>query len=192
MPRFWTVTLTALLGAALVLVVILTGQNGGLRGDLEDLQYRNTRPQAGQYVPAFRGATLDGDSVTVVPGDPSARQVLAVFTTTCPYCEASVPAWNQLAEELGPEGVPVIGISLDSLQAAAAYGATHGLRYPVVRFPSRAIQHMYRGGWVPATLVIDGEGRVLHSRMGQLDSGIAMDSILAAVHWMPGTVAARR
>jgi hypothetical protein len=39
---------------------------------------------------------------------------------------------------------------------------------------------MYRAGWTPATLVIDGSGRILHVHMGALVDSIAIDAVLTA------------
>lgn len=175
----------ALAAATLILLVLLSQQNRQLRQTIQDLQYRTSRPEAGQFVPTFSAATLDGDSVRVVSGEPEDRQVLILFNTTCPHCLASVSGWNALHDRLATEGTQLIGISLDSLEKTRAYRKQHGLRYPVTHFPTQGLMRMYRGGWVPATLVLDGEGRVLYSRMGALTEAIAVDSVVAAVRWQP-------
>lgn len=182
----------AVAAAALVLVAMLAVQNGRLRTELADLRYRSIRPQAGQFVPSFVASALNGDTVRIVSGDTATRQVLLVFTTTCRYCEASIPVWNDVARRIGHQGATVVGISLDSLAHTRRYSDRHGLQYPVIRFGSEAYRRMYRANSVPITMVIDGGGRVIYARMGVVETDAAKDSILAAVRWRPSEGGGRR
>lgn len=178
--------------AALVLVTVLAVQNGRLRTEIADLRYRSIRPQAGQFVPAFVAPTITGDTVKIVSGDTATRQVLPVFTATCRYCEASVPAWNDLTHRVALEGGTVLGVSLDSLDQTRLYARQHRLEYPVIRFPSEAYRRMYHANTVPITMVIDGGGRVIYARMGVLEIDAAKDSVVAAVRWHPTGGGVRR
>ncbi len=62
------------------------------------VQFRD--PYVGMYVPAVTLPSVTGDSVLL--GGPSVGhvQILFVFTTTCQYCKASLPAWKRIASEL--------------------------------------------------------------------------------------------
>lgn len=190
--RVVRVIIPTVAAAALVLVAVLAVQNGRLRTELADLRYRSIRPQAGQFVPSFVASTTTGDTVKILSGDTASRQLLLVFTTTCPYCEASVPAWNDLARRVTPEGAVVLGISLDSLDQTRRYAEQHGLQYPVIQFPSEAYRRMYRANSVPITMVIDGGGHVIYARTGVVETDAAKDSILAAVRWRPSEGGGRR
>ncbi len=190
--RATRLVLLAVAAAALVLVAVLAVQNRRLRAQFADLRYRSIRPQAGDFVPTFVASTLNGDTVRIVSGDTATRQVLLVFTTTCRYCEASVPAWNDLARSAALLGDHVIGISLDSLDQTRRYAQQRGLRYPVIRFPSEAYRRMYRANSVPIAMVIDGGGRVIYARMGVVETDAARDSIRAAVRWRPSEGGGRR
>ncbi len=190
--RVVQLVVSVLAAAGLVLVAVLAVQNGRLRAELADLRYRSIRPQAGQFVPAFVAATITGDTVRILSGDTASRQLLLVFTTTCPYCEASVPAWNDLARRAALQGAAVLGISLDSLDQTRRYAQQHGLQYPVIQFPNEAYRRMYRANTVPITMVIDGSGHVIYARMGVVETEAAKDSILAAVRWRPSEGGGRR
>lgn len=163
---------------ALVLVALLALQNQSLKADLEDLRYRSVRSSAGEYVPSFGAVTMAGDTLQVVTGRPGASQVLAMFTTTCASSRASIPAWNRLADLLAARGSALIGIALDSKESVQEVRGTWDLRFPVVEFPDEPTRRMYRGGWVPATIVVDGEGGTLYVRMGTLEDPAHVDSIL--------------
>lgn len=174
--------LPAALLLAVILVVILGIQLRDVRRQYGDFIQRATTPHAGVYVPAARLVSLTGDTVVVGDAPTGRRQVLLVFTTTCPYCRASLPAWKQLAAAAtGAPGAPeVIGVSLDSAAATERYVGEHHLPMPVVRFEPGRLQSLFRARRVPLIIVIDGRGRVLYGRTGVLSDPAAVDSVLRA------------
>ncbi|HEX2188136.1 MAG TPA: TlpA disulfide reductase family protein [Longimicrobiaceae bacterium] len=176
------------LTAAAALVVVLSLKVRDLNDRYGQLLERATRPYAGMWVPTFRTSTLDGAPVTVGESPGAGRQVLFVFTTTCPYCKTTLPAWDAIAAELDTvRSVPVAvyGISLDSADVTRRYAAANRLPFPVVRFPEDKLAAIYRAQTVPLTLVLDERGRTIHSRLGEMTERAAIDSVLAAVRWKP-------
>jgi hypothetical protein len=111
--------LSTALVLALTLVVVLGHRLDALGEHYQQLQMLASRLHAGSVVPAFRAATLRGDSLTIGEAEgPDTRQVLFVLTTTCPYCRATLPVWVRLADSLTRlpnHSIQVIAISLDSL-----------------------------------------------------------------------------
>ena len=176
------------------LVVVLATQNRALHHELNDLRLRQHTLQTGLFVPAFRTATLAGDSVTVGQAAAGGYQVLFMFTTTCPHCLATLPAWRRIAEAVGAgplAGVQVLGISLDGASATGGYVAEHRLTFPVLTFPDNKTARLYRADEVSVTVVLDPDGRVILGRPGGLTDA-AVDSILAAVSDRPsGNVTVR-
>lgn len=178
------VALSTALVLALGLVVILGRRLDALGAEYHKVRRLASRLHAGSVVPAFRAATLDGDSVTIgeAPG-PDTRQVLFVLTTTCPYCKATLPVWARIADSLNRlpnHAIQVIAISLDSVEATRRYVAENGLAYPVVTFPTPKLKRLYRAGTIPETVVLDKDGRVLHARTGLLTVPAVLDSIYKA------------
>jgi peroxiredoxin len=171
----------ATVAIAAILVVILAMRVRTLNRVNEDLYRRLSRPHAGMFVPAFSSSTTDGGVVSV--GSPRAgRQVLFVFTATCPYCRASIPAWTRIGADLEAargRGAAV-GVSLDPPDTTRAYATRHALRYPVAVFPDGRTAALYRAGSVPVTMVVDSTGRVVYARIGELNEGPAADSVRAA------------
>ena len=51
---------------------------------------------------------------------------------------------------------------------------------PVLRFPEEKLRYLYRANGVPQVIVLDHEGRVIHTRPGELEEGAALDSLFAA------------
>jgi peroxiredoxin len=174
---------TAALAVACLLVSVLGFQNRALRREVRHLRFQDGIPHEGLVVPAFRAATLTGDSVTIGGMEPGGRQVLFFFNTTCPYCLRSLPAWKMIATQVRAVGAPpidVFGVALDSLEPARRYVAEHQMQFPVVRFPNTRIAAVYRATGVPITVVLDHEGNVLYGHGGPVVPGPVVDSILSA------------
>lgn len=186
------------LAIAAALVGTLALQNRRLAARYAALYERTLRPQPGIYMPTVRAVTLEGDTVTLGEAAEGERQVLFVFTTTCPYCQATVPAWNRIAgilDTLSAHQVAVFGLVVDSPDVAAAFAAEHGLRFPVVRFTRSKDRVLYRTGRVPETRVLDSYGRIVYAWAGVLETDAAVDSVIAAARGVtargPGAADAR-
>ncbi len=89
--------LVAALVAASGLVVVLSRRYRELSADYQRLRVQATLPHAGTMVPTLRTATLQGRAIVVGElTDSTARQVLFVFNTTCPFCRVTIPVWHFL------------------------------------------------------------------------------------------------
>ena len=99
----------------------------------------------GQAVPTLTGTNLDGEPISIGPGDgPMAVVVLAHW---CEHCQAEVPVLvDYLASTGMPEGVRLVGLST-SIDAARP-------NYP----PSNWLENE---GWTVPTMVDDGSSRAL-------------------------------
>ncbi len=174
------------------LVIVLSRQLEGARKQRDLLLERSRSLQPGAYVPVQRTPTLDGSAVVLGEVAPGTRQVLFVYNTQCPFCLASIPAWQRIAGRLrGNPAATVVAVSLDSAEATRRYARQHGLRYPSAILLDPRTASLFRFNNVPQTLVIDERGRVMHSRVGLLEEGPAADSVLAAVaRPLPGAPAA--
>jgi peroxiredoxin len=180
------------LAAAAVLVVVLGQQKRELITQVEkaqmDLRRAVSEPMRGMYMPAFQASTLEGGSATIGELPAEGRQVLLMYTTTCPFCLSSIPAWKQVTAAVDTmTGIraTVYGVSLDSADVTRRYIVKHGLPYQTVRFPNAKVAGMYRSGTVPVTLVLDEQGRTIYSRTGELKEKVAIDSVIAAIQWRP-------
>lgn len=177
--------LTVGLASATGLVVLLTVRENELKREYFALRAKAALPYRGYAVPTFRTTTLAGDTMTVGEvADSGGKQLVFVLTTTCPFCQATLPVWAALADSVGRlVGKPtqVVALSLDSIPATARYVARHGLRYPVGRFPDWKVAQLFRARSVPQTLVLDHRGEVVFAHIGQLRPGPVLDSVYRAV-----------
>ncbi len=190
MRKLGTLLPTLGLVVAAVLVVVLSLKVRDLNERYARLYDRATRPYAGMWVPTFRAATLAGDSVTIRETPEGRRQVLFFFTTTCPYCKSTLPAWKELTATLDTLSTPqveVYGVSLDSVGATREYVEEHRLPYPVLFFPEEKLSRIYRAGTVPLTAVLDEQGRMVHARLGEIAKSdrASIDSVVAMVKRQP-------
>jgi hypothetical protein len=167
--RRWTdVGALAVILALCALVIVLARQKSGLGEELRRARWEAEYPHEGMVVPPFEAAALDGER-HVIAGGPE-RQLLALLDTVCPHSKVTVPSWNELAGMLGerPElGIRLIGIVVGN-GAAAREIAGHPVRFPIVHFPDERTGRLYHDAGVPATLLVDGGGRVLRVHMGRL------------------------
>jgi peroxiredoxin len=164
---------------SLALVVILGARTNALRRELRRASFQLQMPRAGDLVPAFRTATLAGDTVTVGAPAGANRQVLFAFNARCPLCLESFREWNALDSAIHVHRLAAmaVGLSLDSLSATRANVAERGVRFGVVLFPER-MRRLYRVPGVPITLVVDSSGELLYVRGGVV-TGSVRDSVLA-------------
>jgi peroxiredoxin len=171
--------LLVLLGAVAAGGVYLVRMNRTLAAENARLARRAVEPRPGLYVGALALTTLDGRPAAL--GALGHRELLFFFNTTCPYCRASLPAWNAIADRVrAATDLAVYGVAFDSAAAAAAYAAEQGLRFPVIAQPDPRIVGLYRVSSVPLVLVVNADGRMAYVRLGVLAAPRAIDSVVAA------------
>ncbi|HSG48734.1 MAG TPA: TlpA disulfide reductase family protein [Longimicrobiales bacterium] len=161
-PRWWRSALTwgerALWAGILVFIAIRLGpQIGALTG---------IGPALGS-APELRFVTLDGKEVG--PGDMEGKVVIVNFWATwCPPCRLEIPSLQKVHEELGSQGVLVVGLSTDagSLDEVRAFLEERGVTYPV---GMASPQHRRAFGGVqalPTTFILDRDGIIQHRVFG--------------------------
>jgi len=121
--------------------VVVTGQQ------LPALTDPAADPAVGQPIPELSGVGLDGQPLTIGPGDgPMAIVVLAHW---CPHCQAELPALADYIAQSGmPDGVSIVGVStaIDPVRP----------NYP----PSAWFR---REGWTQPTLIDDAGSGALQA-----------------------------
>ena len=105
------------------------------------------------------------------PTDGGEVVVLNFWATWCLPCLAEMPDLEALHQELGPEGVRIVGISQDTGGAdeMRPYAERLGVSYPLLPDPAFQVSTRYGGVSVlPTTIFIDRDGRVAQEEMGVL------------------------
>jgi thiol-disulfide isomerase/thioredoxin len=117
--------------------------------------------------PEFTFVSLDGD--TIRSEDLRGEVVVLHFWATwCLPCRLEMPSLQSLHEELGPNGVRVLGLSTDvgSERPIRTFLGERGISYPVGR--ASGSERRAFGGirGIPTTFIIDRNGVVQHRVVG--------------------------
>src|SRR5713226_10633504 len=93
--------------------------------------------------------------------------VLNFWATWCPPCVQEMPSLNRLHRQLAPQGVTVLGVSVDD--DATAYDRflrAQGIHFPTYRDPSKKIALKYGTSMYPETYIIGRNGRIARKIIG--------------------------
>lgn len=134
-------------------------------------------PLVGHPAPAFERKDLNGQTVAL--GKLRGKVVLLNFWATwCAPCQAEMPTFDRWQQELGAQGLAVVGVSMDD-DAAPVRKLAGRLRihYPLL-MGDAPLGERYGGVLgLPLTLLIDRQGRVRNRFQGETAPG----KILAAL-----------
>jgi cytochrome c biogenesis protein CcmG/thiol:disulfide interchange protein DsbE len=97
--------------------------------------------------------------------------MLNFWATWCPPCQMEIPDFIDLQKELGPEGLTIIGVSVDEdrISYVKAYSEERKINYPVLYAGDdmEAVADAVGGiRGIPTTFLIDRDGRVVEKVVG--------------------------
>lgn len=153
------------LAAALVL---LAGPSAGC-GDADG----SGRPEVGGDMPAYRAATLEGDTLAL--SALRGRPVLVnLWATWCTPCRRETPYLQSVSERFRDRGLEVVGVSVDNRTARTAireFVAEYGVTYTILHDPAGRALDTFSAVGLPMTLVVDRGGVVRFVQMGPVPEG---------------------
>jgi cytochrome c biogenesis protein CcmG, thiol:disulfide interchange protein DsbE len=93
-----------------------------------------------------------------------------VWATWCAPCRVEMPALQQLAEQYAPDGVIVLGLSVDAGPAAKvdAFLAERGITYPVAIVSPTVAASLGDIRGYPTSFLLDRDGVVRHGVVGPI------------------------
>ena len=92
------------------------------------------------------------------------------WATWCGPCRQEMPHLNALYDKYRASGFMLLGVNIDDdPRAAAALAAKLGVRFPVLLDTDKKVSKVYDMSAMPATLLIDRDGRVRHIHRGYRD-----------------------
>ncbi len=140
-------------------------------------------PAGSRQAPELSLPDLSGKTVSLsaLRGKP----VLVNFWATwCDSCREEMPALEELSRRSGGR-FSVIGVSLDEEAAAVpAFAKQHKLTFPLM-IADRAAVAGYAVRGLPATFLIDAEGRIVRRWVGPLDFKAVENDILTLINRRP-------
>lgn len=132
----------------------------------------------GKVLPAFTARSTEGTELEVAARG-HGPSLLLIYEPGCPRCEAALPPWVELHDELRARGseAAVVGLSLADSYSTVRHAREQGLPFPVVPFPDRSLVAAYGVGQVPITAVVDVDGRVAALWDSPLGAGARGDAL---------------
>ena len=137
----------------------------------------------GKAAPDFALKALDGKTVHL--SDYRGKAVLLNFWATwCQPCKIEMPWFAELQKQYGPEGLQVVGIAVDedaSTDDLAKFAGNLGVNYPIL-VGKESVEDLFGGvQFLPATLYIDRDGKIVDKVFGLKGRGEIEDSIKKAL-----------
>lgn len=130
---------------------------------------RNLGQAQSPLAPALSFADLNGNTLRL--SDYKGRVLLVNFWAAwCGPCTAEIPQFVAMQQKYGPEGLQILGISIDDDERELrSFYRNKAVNYPVV-IGNQAITDGFGGVLgLPTTFVIDRDGRIHAKQVGATD-----------------------
>jgi peroxiredoxin len=89
------------------------------------------------------------------------------WATWCGPCRQEMPHLNRLYDKYRASGFTLLGVNIDDdPRVATGTAARLGLKFPVLLDADKAVSKLYDLGSMPATVLIDRDGRVRYLHRG--------------------------
>jgi peroxiredoxin len=130
---------------------------------------QNKVVKAGDQAPNFRLETLEGESIEMA--DLEGKGVFLNFWGTyCKPCEREMPAMQRQYEIYKEKGIEIVAVNLgESNLPVKRFVERKDLTFTVLLDKKRDLVDVYGIGNLPATFLVDKNGRVVERTTGQLD-----------------------
>ncbi|MGO4256498.1 TlpA disulfide reductase family protein [Marmoricola sp. RAF53] len=142
---------------------------------------------------AVTGETLEGAKVDLASDYAGKVVVVNVWGSWCPPCRAEADDLAKAANELAPQGVVFLGINTrdNSRDNALSFQKKRKVPYPSIFDPGGRSLLAFHGtltpNAIPSTVVIDAQGRVAASILGEVPSAQTLVDLVSDVVKDSGT-----
>jgi len=93
--------------------------------------------------------------------------LLNFWATWCPPCRREIPAFIELHDKYHARGLVIVGVALDTPQAAVDFVDPMGINYPILVGEEEGInltqQYGNRLGVLPYSVLIDRQGKIVQT-----------------------------
>ncbi|MBI2878619.1 MAG: TlpA family protein disulfide reductase, partial [Candidatus Rokubacteria bacterium] len=146
-------------GLLVGLLLTLVAAGTGAEDLFKALQLRRLDPP--RPVPEFTLKDLAGRAVSL--RDLRGRIVFLNFWATwCPACRDEMPSMERLHREFGDQGLVLLAVNFqERRETVAAFMREHGLTFRTLLDPDAAVSDQYGVRFIPTTVILDREGRML-------------------------------
>ena len=135
---------------------------------------------AGDTAPQFKVTTESGKTITATDFG-GKLLVLNFWASWCPPCVEETPSLDAFTKVMAPEGVVVLGVSIDKNENLyKRFLQRFQPSYEVSRDPDADISASYGTFVFPETYIIDRSGKVVQKIIGEPEKGDWTDPELLA------------
>jgi len=118
--------------------------------------------------PDFLLTNLDGNRITLA--DFEGKVIFLNFWATwCPPCRQEIPGFIKAYENHKDDGLVILGVAVsDKENLVKAFVDRYEISYPVAMGDMKIIRDYEPGNAIPATIIIDRSGRIVHKHVGYM------------------------
>lgn len=133
-----------------------------------------------QKRPDFTLPDLEGKKRSIKEWD--GKVVLLNFWATwCPPCRKEMPAFVELQDQYGKQGLQIVGLAIDQRGPVEDFSDGIGVNYPIIFGEESALtisaKYGNRLGQLPYTVLIDRKGIIRYIRKGEITKEMAEEQI---------------
>ena len=127
---------------------------------------------SGNVAPDFTVKDIDGKKLTL--SDYKGKVVLLDFWATwCTPCREEIPRFIEMQEKYGPQGLQVVGISMDDdAKPVREFNQRYKMNYPVAVGDDKLAESFGGVLGLPVNFVIDRDGRIVGKYVGATDTAV--------------------
>jgi len=105
---------------------------------------------------------------------------LNFWATWCGPCKAEIPDFIEAYKQYKDKGMEIIGISVDRIspKSVLKFAEKYKINYPVVMSTDKIQKDYEPGPYVPTTIIIDQEGKIMHRHIGYMSKETLEDYFL--------------
>ena len=144
-------------------LILIVGLSGCSPKAPEPTPEEATRVHVGDPAPAFEGLLMDGTPFSL-EAQRGKVMVLSFFATWCPPCREEIPylereVWTAFKDE----DFAMVAIAREhEASELPEFISQMEMTFPVLPDPDRKIFSLFADAFIPRTVVIDPEGRVIY------------------------------